>query len=88
MRERNKIGIFDSGIGGITVLKEILSLVPDSDVVYLGDCARLPYGTKSPRTIIRYSLQCGQFLASKNIDMLVVACNTASSHALPRWKRP
>lgn len=83
MRDRNRIGIFDSGIGGITVLKEILSLVPDSDVVYLGDCARLPYGTKSPRTIIRYSLQCAQFLASKNIDMLVVACNTASSHALP-----
>jgi glutamate racemase len=82
-KDRYKIGIFDSGIGGITVLKEILSLVPDSDVVYLGDCARLPYGTKSPRTIIRYSLQCGQFLASKNIDILVVACNTASSHALP-----
>jgi glutamate racemase len=87
MRDRNRIGIFDSGIGGITVLKEILSLVPDSDVVYLGDCARLPYGTKSPRTIIRYSLQCGQFLASKNIDMLVVACNTASSHALPALEK-
>jgi len=82
-KERKRIGIFDSGIGGITVLKEILSLVPDADLVYLGDCARLPYGTKSPKTIIRYSLQCGRFLASKDIDMLVVACNTASSHALP-----
>lgn len=82
-KERDRIGIFDSGIGGITVLREVLSLVPDVDVVYLGDCARLPYGTKSPKTIIRYSIQCGRFLASKDIDMLVVACNTASSHALP-----
>ena len=81
--KRKKIGIFDSGIGGITVLKEILSLAPDADMVYLGDCARLPYGTKSPKTIIRYSLQCAGFLVSKDIDMLVVACNTASSHALP-----
>jgi len=81
--KRKKIGIFDSGIGGITVLKEILSLAPDADMVYLGDCARLPYGTKSPKTIIRYSLQCAGFLVSKDIDMLVVACNTASAHAIP-----
>ena len=82
-KRRDRIGIFDSGIGGITVLSEVLSLVPAADVVYLGDCARLPYGTKSPKTIIRYSIQCARFLASKDIDMLVVACNTASSHALP-----
>jgi glutamate racemase len=82
-KNRKRIGIFDSGIGGITVLKEILSLAPDADVVYLGDCARLPYGTKSSKTIIRYSLQCARFLVSKDIDMLVVACNTASSHSLP-----
>jgi glutamate racemase len=79
----SRIGVFDSGIGGLTVLKCLLELVPGVDMVYLGDSARLPYGTKSPRTIIRYSLQCARFLASKDIDMLVVACNTASAHAIP-----
>jgi glutamate racemase len=79
----SRIGVFDSGIGGLTVLKCLLELVPGVDMVYLGDSARLPYGTKSSRTIIRYSLQCARFLASKDIDMLVVACNTASSHAIP-----
>lgn len=82
-KETTTIGIFDSGIGGITVLKEILDLVPGADILYLGDSARLPYGTKSPKTIVRYSVQCAEFLVSKGIDMLVVACNTASSHAIP-----
>jgi glutamate racemase len=86
MSKSTTIGIFDSGIGGITVLKEILDLVPDADILYLGDSARLPYGTKSPKTIVRYSLQCADFLVSKGIDMLVVACNTASSHAIPDLK--
>lgn len=81
-----RIGIFDSGIGGITVLKEILDLIPAVDATYLGDSARLPYGTKSPKTITRYSMQCADFLVSKGIDMLVVACNTASSHAIPALK--
>ncbi len=79
----SRIGVFDSGIGGLTVLKCLLDLVPKVDMVYLGDTARLPYGTKSSRTIVRYSLQCARFLASMDIDMLVVACNTASAHALP-----
>jgi glutamate racemase len=79
----SRIGVFDSGIGGLTVLKCLMDLVPGVDMIYLGDTARLPYGTKSPRTIVRYSLQCARFLASKGIDMLVVACNTASAHALP-----
>ncbi|HNY64961.1 MAG TPA: glutamate racemase [Deltaproteobacteria bacterium] len=87
MEKSTTIGIFDSGIGGITVLKEILDLVPDADILYLGDSARLPYGTKSPKTIVRYSLQCADFLVSKGIDMLVVACNTASSHAIPDLKK-
>lgn len=82
----SRIGVFDSGIGGLTVLKSLLDLVPNVDMVYLGDTARLPYGTKSPRTIIRYSLQCARFLASMDIDMLVVACNTASAHAIPDLK--
>jgi glutamate racemase len=77
-----RIGVFDSGIGGLTVLKALLDLMPGIDMTYLGDSARLPYGTKSPKTIIRYSLQCAGFLASKEIDMLVVACNTASAHAI------
>jgi glutamate racemase len=82
----SRIGVFDSGIGGLTVLKCLLALVPGVDMVYLGDSARLPYGTKSPRTIIRYSLQCARFLASMDIDMLVIACNTASAHAIPALK--
>ena len=79
----SRIGVFDSGIGGLTVLKCLLDLVPAREMIYLGDTARLPYGTKSPRTIVRYSLQCGRFLAEKGVDMLVVACNTASAHAVP-----
>ncbi|MGC9325325.1 MAG: glutamate racemase [Desulfomonilia bacterium] len=81
-RHIRKIGVFDSGIGGLTVLKCLMDVIPDIDMVYLGDCARLPYGTKSPKTILHYSLQCARFLASKGIDLLVVACNTASAHAL------
>ncbi|MDT8271981.1 MAG: glutamate racemase [Desulfomonilia bacterium] len=81
-RTVQRIGVFDSGIGGLTVLKSLLELLPHTDMVYLGDCARLPYGTKSPKTIVHYSLQCSRFLASKAIDLLVVACNTASAHAL------
>jgi len=87
MKKRfNRIGIFDSGIGGITVLKEIMDLLPNTEIVYLGDSARLPYGMKSQKTIVRYSLQCARFLLSKDIDMLVVACNTASAHALNELK--
>jgi glutamate racemase len=82
-RKVSRIGVFDSGIGGLTVLKSLLELVPGADMVYLGDCARLPYGTKSSKTIVRYSIQCARFLVSMDIDMLVVACNTASSHAIP-----
>ena len=82
-KEYTRIGVFDSGIGGLTVLKGLLDLLPGIDIAYLGDSARLPYGTKSEKTIIRYSLQCAGFLVSKDIDMLVVACNTASAHAIP-----
>lgn len=81
-----KIGVFDSGIGGLTVLKDLMRLLPGIDMVYLGDSARLPYGTKSSKTIVRYSLQCARFLVSKGIDMLVVACNTASAHSIAALK--
>ncbi len=77
------IGIFDSGVGGLTVYKSISKFFPDADLVYLGDCARVPYGNKSKETIIRYSLECSSYLYEKhNVDVLVVACNSASSYAL------
>lgn len=76
------IGIFDSGIGGLTVFQEIARILPHEDLLYLGDTARVPYGTKSAATVLRYALQNIQFLQKKNIKMLVVACNTASAFAL------
>lgn len=76
------IGIFDSGIGGLTVLRELARLLPYEDLVYLGDTARLPYGTKSPETILRYTTECADFLLKEGIKLLVIACHTASSLAL------
>jgi glutamate racemase len=76
------IGIFDSGVGGLTVLHEIRTRLPDTDLIYLGDTARVPYGTKSPETVKRYALQAAEFLVREQVGMLVVACNTASSVAL------
>ncbi len=76
------IGIFDSGVGGLTVLKAIKDLLPSENLIYFGDTARVPYGTKSPRTIIKYSIQNAKLLESYSIKMLVVACNTSSAHAL------
>ena len=76
------IGIFDSGIGGLTVHKEITKLLPREDTVYLGDTARVPYGAKSKETVIRYAVEDADFLAGHNIKLLVVACNTASAYAL------
>jgi glutamate racemase len=79
----NPIGIFDSGVGGLTVFREIARCVPNRPLIYLGDSARVPYGTKSPETVRRYSLQAANHLVQRGIDMLVVACNTATSAALP-----
>jgi len=81
------IGVFDSGIGGLTVLAEILRLLPNENFIYLGDTARVPYGTKSSKTVITYSQSNSRFLLSKGIKLLVVACNTASAVALQslRW---
>jgi glutamate racemase len=78
----NPIGIFDSGIGGLTVLKEISKLMPHEDLVYFGDTARLPYGSKSESTIIKYSLENTFFLNSKHAKIIVIACNTASAVSL------
>lgn len=76
------IGVFDSGVGGLTVLKAIREALPAENLVYLGDTARLPYGTKSPTSISRYACQATAFLQRSNIKLLVVACNTASAVAL------
>ena len=82
IRRDAPIGVFDSGVGGLTVLRALTEALPAQDFIYLGDTARLPYGTKSPDTVSRYSLQCAQALLERGIGALVVACNTASASAL------
>ena len=77
------IGIFDSGVGGLTVYRALHNRLPNEHFVYLGDTARVPYGTKSLATVERYAIENSQFLASRGIKLLVVACNTASALALP-----
>lgn len=81
------IGVFDSGIGGLTVVKEIMEQLPNEDIVYFGDTARVPYGTKSKETVTRYSFQCIKFLLEKNVKAIVVACNTASASSLDAAKQ-
>jgi glutamate racemase len=78
------IGIFDSGVGGLTVYRALHNRLPNERFVYLGDTARVPYGTKSLATVERYAIENSQFLASRGIKLLVVACNTASALALPK----
>jgi len=78
----NAIGVFDSGIGGLTVMKQMITVMPNENMIYFGDTARVPYGEKSPETIIRYSIENAIFLMEYNIKVLVVACNTASAYAL------
>lgn len=79
---RKKIGVFDSGLGGLTVLKQLLLYVPNADYFYLGDNARVPYGNKSKKTVIHYSEQAVEFLIDNNVDTIVIACNTASAISL------
>lgn len=81
------IGIFDSGVGGLTVLRELTRVLPQEDTIYFGDTARVPYGTKSPDTVIRYSQEIASFLIKRDIKLLVVACNTASAVALPTLRK-
>jgi glutamate racemase len=81
------IGIFDSGIGGLTVVKQIHRVLPHEDLVYLGDTARVPYGTKSPATVIRFACEDTQFLVQQNVKAVVVACNTASAWSLPTLEK-
>jgi glutamate racemase len=86
MTDNRPVGVFDSGIGGLTVLREIWKTVPEESTIYFGDNSRSPYGTKSRSTIIRYSLQNMKFLESKDVKMIVVACNTASAYAYEELK--
>ena len=76
------IGVFDSGVGGLTVAREIMRQLPEESMIYFGDTARVPYGTKSKDTIVRYSRQIVNFLLSKGVKAVVIACNTASALAL------
>lgn len=82
MDKNAPIGVFDSGVGGLTVAREIIRQMPDERIVYFGDTARVPYGSKSRETVIRYSRQIIRFLLTKNVKAIVVACNTASAYAL------
>ncbi|MCP4482734.1 MAG: glutamate racemase [bacterium] len=83
---KHGIGIFDSGLGGLTVMKAIKEALPCENIIYFGDTARVPYGNKSPETIKRFAKEMTDFLCSKNIKILVVACNTASAFALEYLK--
>ena len=76
------IGVFDSGVGGLTVVKEIMRQLPGEDLVYFGDTARVPYGSKSKNTVCKYSRQIVRFLQTKQVKAIVIACNTASALAL------
>lgn len=86
MADTRPIGVFDSGIGGLTVLREIWKVLPGESTIYFGDNARAPYGNKSRSTVIRYSLQNMKFLESKEVKMIVIACNTASAYAYEALK--
>ena len=81
------IGVFDSGIGGLTVVRQIRSLMPNEDIIYLGDTARVPYGTKSQETVVRFACEDAQFLVEQGVKAIVVACNTASAWSLPVLNR-
>jgi glutamate racemase len=81
---RPSIGVFDSGFGGLTVLKPLVELIPDADYLYFGDTARLPYGSKSVETVARYAVEAAHYLEAHGAELLVIACNTATALALDR----
>lgn len=84
---RRPIGVFDSGIGGLTVVRELLHQLPHESLIYYGDTARVPYGNKSPATVRRYAREILGFLVERGVKMVVVACNTASAHALEELRK-
>ena len=86
MTDNRPIGVFDSGVGGLTVVKQLMKVLPHENIVYFGDTARVPYGSKSKETVTKYSLQDVRFLQSKNVKAIIVACNTASSNSLTEMR--
>jgi len=80
------LGVFDSGLGGLTVVRELRRVLPHEDIIYLGDTARVPYGTKGPETVVRYALACAKHLVSRNVKAVVIACNTVSAVAPERLR--
>lgn len=82
-----RIGVFDSGIGGLTVLRTLADALPGHDLIYLGDTARVPYGTRSPQTVVRYSLRVASYLYEQDVGALVIACNTATTWAMDALQR-
>ena len=81
MSDNRAIGVFDSGLGGLTVVKELIKLLPNENIVYLGDTARVPYGTRSEEIVTKFSLEDANILLSKKVKCIVIACNTASALA-------
>ncbi len=86
MKRDAPLGVFDSGLGGLTVVRALRAALPDEDIVYLGDTARVPYGTKGPATVTRYALACARHLVGRDVKAIVVACNTVSAVAPERLK--
>ena len=80
--EPQAIGVFDSGVGGLTAVRKLVNMLPNERVIYLGDTARVPYGNKTAATVSAYSQECVQFLLQHNVKLVIVACNTASALAL------
>lgn len=87
MSKHSSIGVFDSGFGGLTVLRALLEVIPEADYCYFGDTARLPYGSKSAETVAKYAVEAARFLSEQGAQMLVVACNTATALALDKITR-
>jgi glutamate racemase len=87
MNNSAPIGVFDSGMGGLTVVRELMNQLPNESIIYFGDTARVPYGPKSPDTVLRYSREITSYLEGEGVKALVVACNTATAHALPALRR-
>ena len=87
MTKNDAIGVFDSGIGGLTVLRALLSQLPGESFVYFGDTARVPYGNKSHDTVLRFSRENTRFLIDRGVKFIVVACNSASAQAVPELQK-
>jgi glutamate racemase len=86
MTPPSSLGVFDSGLGGLTVVRELRRVLPGEDIIYLGDTARVPYGTRAPETVVRYASSCARWLVARNVKAIVIACNTVSAVAPERLR--